>query len=123
MFPYPFALMVIIMGEFFISARSYDSHRLRKSWLCTEGIVYACRGGVKRDSNGEKFSERWVKCMYKVGGVAQTIILENSEFWNSSQRKCETVSRHLPSGFTLSVHYGPKNLGHAFDKPLETSAT
>jgi hypothetical protein len=45
---------VIIMGEVFISAESYDSHRSRKSWLCTEGIIYVCWGGVKRDSNGEK---------------------------------------------------------------------
>jgi hypothetical protein len=123
MFPYLFALMVIIVGVVFKISRFYDSRRSRKNWLCTDGVVYICRVGTKHDSNGEEFYEPRIRCLYKVKGVVYTITLENTDSWNSTQWEWENVSRYYPGGFTLPVYYDPNNPRHAFVKPPETSVT
>ena len=121
MFHYLFAMMVILVGVIFKLAWSYDSHRSRKNWLCTEGIVYTCRVGTKHDSNGEEFYEPRIRCLYKVKGVVYTITLENTASWNATQWEWENVLRFYPGEFTMSVFYNPKNPRYVVAEPLEAN--
>ena len=85
MFPYLFASVALITVVVFITAWLCDSRRSRKNWLCIKGIVYTCRVGTKRDSNGEEFYKPRILCLYKVNWVVYTITLENTDTWNATQ--------------------------------------